>query len=93
MEGYLGVQSGKHPNFSDKYMWDVLFVISFVINIALLIYFLKPETIVVPEDPEPEEVTGYTDDDAFMGFPIKGKSYDYTKFFTGKDPRYQFGLE
>jgi len=46
-------------------MWELLFLISFVINIGLLVYFLRPREVVrvFEKPPPPNIVVGYYDGD------------------------------
>jgi hypothetical protein len=68
-------------------MWDALFVISFVINVALLLYFLKPQALktLLPKKVKKHKVVGYyDDDDSDNPVPIKDDSYDYSDVFGNK---------
>jgi hypothetical protein len=68
-------------------MWDLLFVLSFLINVGLLVYFLKPQ-LPKPFDKKPKEepVVGYQDDMDLSG-PVSLKqadTYHYADVFANK---------
>ena len=78
-------------------MWDVLFVISFIINVGLLVYFLKP--VFLAKEPlkrtKKEVVTGYYDDtDMNQPVPLKkADTFDYKSVFDDNGWRNLIGFE
>jgi hypothetical protein len=77
-------------------MWDLLFVISFIINVGLLVYFLKPELPgALKRTKKKEEVKGYYDD-TDMNRPVlikEADSFDYTSVFDDKGWRNLIGFK
>lgn len=67
-------------------MWDVLFVLSFLINVGLLVYFLKPQVPFDRVDTAPPVVVAYEDDMDLSG-PVSLKQADkfnYSDVFANK---------
>jgi hypothetical protein len=72
-------------------MWDILFFISFIINVGLLVYFLKPLKKALTRTKK-EEVVGYYDD---TDGPVSLKdadSYNYRDVFDNKGWRNLIGF-
>ena len=74
-------------------MWDLLFVLSFLINVGLLVYFLKPKLPRALKKTKKDDVVGYYDD-TNGPVPIKkADSFDYTSVFDNKGWRNLIGFK
>ena len=71
-------------------MWEVLFTFSFLVNIALLIYFLRPPVPEVFKKPEPFRVRGF---EATEYVRLKDPKPDFSDVFdTSKGWRNSIGF-
>lgn len=67
-------------------MWDLLFVLSFIINVALLVHFLKlfdkfKKPLKKSFDKKKDEVVGYYHDDKGPVSLKQADSFDYKSVF------------
>ena len=76
-------------------MWDLLFVLSFLINVGLILYFLKPELLPKKKALKrtKEQVVGYYDDTDGPVLIKEADSFDYTSVFDDKGWRNLIGFE
>ena len=71
----------------EREMWDLLFVLSFLINVGLLVYFLKPQIPKPFDRGDPPPVVVAYEDDMDLSGPVSLKQadkYNYSDVFANK---------